>query len=521
MTFRGNDATRPRALGDAATILLASALGLVVEIVAGRLLAPHVGMSLHSWTAIIAVVLGGFSLGHWWGGRLAEGDRRTGHRRLAWLLAGCAATCLLAVPALRLAAPVFDAEGVHPLVAILGLAIAGFFLPSLLVGAVSPIVTKLAVEEARAGEVGRVLGRLFALSALGAIAGTLLAGFVFVAWIGSTGTMLACAAAYGLMAAGHAVAAARRARSIVASAGVAAALLLPLGIGRLPALASACDAESAYFCIRVVDIEPVVGQPARLMVLDHLAHGANVRDEPGLLVQSYLHLADEIVAHRGLPASPSAFFVGGGAFTLPRAWAAAHPGGRFTVAEIDPAVSAAARRDFWLEEGEALRIVAADGRVALQATAAVPAHDVILADAFLDIAMPVHLATREWHQAVRARLKPGGAYLANVMEDKREPRFLFALARTLMMDFPVVEVWVEMAEAEGRRVTYLLLASDTPTPAGRIVSRNGPSRGWARLPDAVVRQRIAASGVPVLTDDFAPVDRLMTHLVWSREGSGR
>ncbi len=512
---------RIRALGDATTILIASALGLVVEIVAGRLLAPYVGMSLHSWTAIIAVVLGGFSLGHWWGGRLAECDRAGGHRRLAWLLAGCAASCLLAVPMLHLAAPVLDGEGVHPLAAILGLAVAGFFLPSLLVGAVSPIVTKLAVEEAVPGEVGRVLGRLFALSALGAIAGTLASGFVFVAWIGSTGTMLACAACYGAMAAGHAAAAARRARRVVGAVGVATALLLPLGVGRLPALASPCASESAYFCIRVVDIEPMVGQPARLMVLDHLAHGANVRDDPSLLVQPYLHLVDEIAATRNLPDDGAAFFIGGGAFTLPRAWAAAHPQGRFTVAELDPAVATAARRDFWLQDSPALRIVTADGRVALQALPVAPQFDLVLADAFLDLAMPVHLATREWHRAVRARLRPGGAYIANVMEDKQEPRFLFALARTLMEDFPVVEVWVEMAAAEGRRVTYLLLASDVPTPADRITSRKGPPRGWARLPDVFVRQRIAASGVPVLTDDFAPVDRLMSHLVWSREGSGR
>jgi spermidine synthase len=323
------------------------------------------------------------------------------------------------------------------------------------------------------------------------------------------------------MAAGHAAAAAGRARRVVAAAGIAAALLVPLGIGRLPALASACDTESAYFCIRVVDIAPVVGQPARLMVLDHLAHGANVRDAPELLVQPYLHLVDEIAARRGLPDQPTAFFLGGGAFTLPRAWAAAYPQGRLTVAEIDPAVAEAARRDFWLQDSPALRVVTADGRVALQATRAEPTFDIILADAFMDLAMPVHLVTREWHRAARARLKPGGASLANVMEDKRDPRFLFALARTLMLDFPVVEVWVEMAEAEGRRVTYLLLASDTTTPAARIASRNAPPRGWARLPDAVVQQRIAASGVPVLTDDFAPVDRLMAHLVWTREGSGR
>ncbi len=58
-----------------------SAASLVVEIVAGRMLAPHVGMSLYTWTAVIAVVLAGFSAGHWWGGRLAALPT---DRALAW-----------------------------------------------------------------------------------------------------------------------------------------------------------------------------------------------------------------------------------------------------------------------------------------------------------------------------------------------------------------------------------------------------------------------------------------------------
>ncbi|WP_369426809.1 fused MFS/spermidine synthase, partial [Profundicola chukchiensis] len=36
-----------------------SAASLVVEIVAGRTLAPYVGMSLYTWTSVIAVVLAG------------------------------------------------------------------------------------------------------------------------------------------------------------------------------------------------------------------------------------------------------------------------------------------------------------------------------------------------------------------------------------------------------------------------------------------------------------------------------
>lgn len=53
-----------------------SASSLVGEIVAGRMIAPYVGMSLYTWTAIIAVVLAGFSAGHWWGGRVAAKNSR-------------------------------------------------------------------------------------------------------------------------------------------------------------------------------------------------------------------------------------------------------------------------------------------------------------------------------------------------------------------------------------------------------------------------------------------------------------
>lgn len=262
------------ALGDSATMLLAAALGLVVEIVAGRLLAPYVGMSLYSWTAIIAVVLGGFALGHWWGGALAgrAATRARGHALLAWLLAGCALASLAALPLLRAAALVLDAPQVAPALAMLGLALAGFLAPSIMAGTISPLVTALALRGAEAHP-GPVLGRMFALSALGAIAGTLLAGFVFVAWIGSAGTIRATAALYALLAAAHGVAAWRgRGAALLALA------LLPAGAAALPGFATACERESPWFCLRAVDVTAELGAPARLMVLDHLAHGVNLRD---------------------------------------------------------------------------------------------------------------------------------------------------------------------------------------------------------------------------------------------------
>ena len=78
-----------------------SAASMVVEIVAGRMLAPYVGMSLYTWTSVIAVVLAGFSAGHWWGGRLADRPGINPMAATAWALVAAAVTTALAGVALR------------------------------------------------------------------------------------------------------------------------------------------------------------------------------------------------------------------------------------------------------------------------------------------------------------------------------------------------------------------------------------------------------------------------------------
>src|SRR5438874_12008078 len=66
---------------------------LVLELVAGRVLAPTVGVSLYTWTAVIGVVLAGVSLGSWLGGKIA--DRRPGRSVLSLLFLLSAGTSAL------------------------------------------------------------------------------------------------------------------------------------------------------------------------------------------------------------------------------------------------------------------------------------------------------------------------------------------------------------------------------------------------------------------------------------------
>ncbi len=73
-------------------VFISSACMMILELVAGRIVAPYVGVSLYTWTSVIGVVLAGMSLGNYLGGRLAD---RWGSFRLLgilFLLAGLLST---------------------------------------------------------------------------------------------------------------------------------------------------------------------------------------------------------------------------------------------------------------------------------------------------------------------------------------------------------------------------------------------------------------------------------------------
>jgi predicted MFS family arabinose efflux permease len=66
---------------------------MVVELVAGRLIARHVGSSLYTWTSVIGIVLAGIAIGNYVGGRLA--DRFRANEALASLFLLSSGLCLL------------------------------------------------------------------------------------------------------------------------------------------------------------------------------------------------------------------------------------------------------------------------------------------------------------------------------------------------------------------------------------------------------------------------------------------
>ena len=486
--------------------LVSAGAALALEIVAGRMLAPYVGMSLYTWTAVISAVLAGLAAGHWIGGIMAAADIVAIRRRVVWSFAASAALAALAPLLVRWIAGGL-ADGMAPIPKILALSALAFGPPSLAAGLLSPMLTTLALEAAPDRR-SQMLGRMYALGALGGIAGALAAGYLMVAWLGVAASTAAVAGSYAVLALAFALAfRSTGAAKGIAAAGLVVALLAGLGAaaGWPSALASPCAVESRYYCLRVHQISP----SERALVIDHLGHGVNDRDDPDRMPAHYAQLSAELMKARAVGGGLKAFFIGGGAYTLPRAWALADESARLTVAEIDPAVTEIARDDLWLPDLPNIEVLHEDARIALANLPPSGQFDAIVGDAFHDISTPSHLTTLEFANIVQARLNPAGLYFATAIDEPRRPLFLWSLAKTLKEAFPVVEVWLDPEEASaGGRAVFLIAAGELPSPTGTLRSPYG-DRTWIRWPAADLARRLAREDVLVLTDDHAPVDRLL------------
>ena len=484
-----------------ALVFFASGSVLVLEILAARMLAPYVGVTLETYTAIIGVVLAGIAFGTWAGGLLA--DLVEPRRMLGPVLVAGGLLALATLPLVRGLGEIALARGDAG--AIVLLALFGFFPPAAVLSAISPTVVKLQLASLR--ETGSVVGRLSALGTGGALVGTFVTGFALVAELGTTpivlglgGTLIAVGILLG------AVLAVRGRRAVGPGALGAVVLALALG-GAGVAVGDRCQVESAYYCARV---EVDAGRPGgRLLRLDTLRHSYVDLADPTHLEFDYARLIGDTVDVMGPRREPlEALHVGGGGFTLPRYLAATRPGSRSTVLELDPALPALARQRLGLRTGPALRVRTGDARVALGEVRR-GAFDLVVGDAFGGVAVPWHLTTLEVVRQIRAGLRPSGIYALNVI-DYPPAGFARAEARTLGRAFRHVAL-VAPPEAVGGASggNFVLLASQAPLPLGELQARIAARRTG----EVVISGRRLArftGAAPILTDEYAPVDQLLT-----------
>jgi spermidine synthase len=528
---------------------------MALEILSSRILAPHFGNSIYVWGSIISVFLAALSLGYLWGGRLA--DRQPHLAALARLLA-LAAVCeeALQLAGSRFAAALGGWTGASPAGTLLAAAVL-FGPASVLLATVSPYAVRLAARDL--GQLGGTAGRLFALSTLGSLGGTLLATFLLIPYLELRhvlALLTAATAATALAAAwperGSGAAGADRAGGDPARRSAAPAPA-PEPCTPLRGLAPSTSPSPPA----VPDRPPLATPPppaapaAVLAVLVLAAAAAAFRPPAGtgpeLLYERTTPYQTLVVSERAgvrylesdrVPQAAVQLADGEPAMRYPRVAAASlllnpHPrsllalgmgggsvgsylqrrlpGLAVDYVDVDPAVPELAQRFLLLRAGRGTSITVADGRRFL-AGAGTRAWDYVYCDTYIGRSVPFHLTTVEFLDEVKRHLGAGGTFGLNLAAGLADP-FSRAMYRTILDRFATVYLFRVWGAGN-----VLVLATDAASvPPQRLQARArdldrllpGFDPSFTSLAAARIAAGLEAAGVPLLRDEFAPVDRLV------------
>lgn len=471
------------------SLFLSGASCLVLEISGARLISPFYGSSIYTWSAMITVTLVSLAAGYAWGGRQA--DRQPFLLLFARLLTAAGLT-VAAVPWLR--------EPVLKATLPLGVQVGAFVSAAALMGpalvllsALGPVAVRLTATGAF--DSGRKSGDAWAVSTTGSVLGAVLTGFVLIPHlpistiIYGTALLLMILGALGSWLSQRSAPVAQ----LAACAACVGLMLMPEAKPRSFLSAR----ESPYGRVVVMDT------PARRYLLVG-GTSQSVMEKPGGESESqYIRGLEWSRALR--PQAKTALVVGLGAGLLPKALE--RRGMTVDSFEIDPMIAEAAVADFDFEPKG--KVIIGDGRALLEGD--LGPWDLAFLDAFGAESPPSHLFTTEAFERVRDSMTPDGVYAINIVSAMAgaDDRPWKAVYRTLAAVFPNVRAFIASEPNDGL-ANVLLFASTGPLTAGPPAS---PERTSQEVALMLSRELLPAPGeleaVPVMTDDYAPLDTLM------------
>ena len=178
---------------------LSGATGLIYELLWVRVLYQSFGSTIQSVTTVVGAYMGGLGLGAWLLGRVVDRSPRPAVL-YGWLEIAIGVFGIISPLVLGLAqwiyigtAGALALDGGASVALRFGLAALVLLLPATLMGGTLPVLTRALMGEDR-GLLKPSLGRLYGLNTLGAMAGTALAGFFLIEFVGVRASLWGTAA---------------------------------------------------------------------------------------------------------------------------------------------------------------------------------------------------------------------------------------------------------------------------------------------------------------------------------------
>jgi spermidine synthase len=514
-------------------VFIAGIVTMSLEFSVSRLLIPVFGSSIYTWGSLIGVILAGLSFGYHVGGKLAD-KKDPSFVKFCSILFSTGlyiiflpfiSPLVLDITASMAATTLENSRYTSLLAAFILLVI-----PTFLLGIVSPYAVKLATKTL--SKLGNTSGNLYSASTVGSIVGTFLTVFVLIPAfeiryiIFALGLTLILSSLIGL----------GRRRFPYVLAGFVVVILLLFTSNTLlagvvqepPHLHSGIlvfEKETPYSHLDVVDSG--IHNNIRTLYLNGLVHSKMYKDNPNELIATYTKYFPLGLIFKS--DAKNVLFVGGGGFSGPKHFLNTYQNVSVDVVEIDPVVIDAAKKYFNVsgsnsnDDNPRLRIYNEDARDFLSKSN--QKYDIIILDAFSKDYVPFHLMTLEFFQILNDKLaKPNGVIVSNQIgslgERGEDTSDLYrAVYKTMLEVFPSVYVFpIEFKSGSNQNI--LLVASKNQDikyskddikqlqhQHQQILISNNLDIDYAdHLYDST---NIKTNDVPILTDQFAPVENLL------------
>lgn len=402
---------------------------LVIEIVAIRILSPYYGNTIYATSSVIGTVLAALSLGYYVGGILS--DKYPSHRFFYGII--------FISGLLTISIQILD-NNLLPHLSILSITIGPFisslfifFIPAFFLGILSPFAVKLHKKEYN--KVGQQSGEVFFWSTLGSIAGSILSGFFFIPYFGintiivGTGIFLSMWGFCGFLFF----------KPIHKRVAIGMIFLFLFTVflawyyipQKSPEILYQKD--GVYEKIKISD-----GQwnnhPARFLFQDRSYSAAMYLDSEELAYDYTKYY--ELYKLINLQAK-SAFVIGGGAYSIPKALLRDSSDMQVDVAEIEPELFNLAKKYFDLTDTSRLHNHTEDGRHFLSKNSA--KYDIIISDVYYSFfSIPAHFTTKEFFDLTKNRLSNNGVFIGNFAGnlDQKSPSFILSEIKTFKNVFP-------------------------------------------------------------------------------------
>ncbi len=498
-------------------VFISSFCVMVIELVAARILAPYIGVSLYTWTSIIGTILASIALGNYIGGK--TGDKYTSHLVLVAIFFAGALGTIGILPTVKAVAAGNWFGGLPVMLNFTLKTCFIFAFPALVLSMVSPLAIKLTLTDLK--QTGGVVGTIYAVSTIGAIAGTFMTGFYFILWFG-VATIIWLVAGI-LLVTGVVVWFAWEVPGRWKPSLRNFTVWLVLVIVILTAVwlfqsrdrwRQAYTRESNYYSIQVIDY---AGGQMKALYLDNAYNALVLPDEPANLQFSYLKSFADIAGYVNADGLPlRTLHLGGGGYTFPRYLKAVYPGSANDVVEIDPVVTEVAYGELGLPRDTDIKTWNLDARQFLIQHSGGSKYNLVIGDVFSNLSTPYHLTTWEFDKLVKYSMAPDGVYLVNIIDDYTQGRYTASIVRTLRQTFKNVYLFSMQSDWNYAGLSnYVIAATDRDIDLNGLKKYSTNNGGFAaNAHDPVgLMEFLAEKRAILLTDDHVPTDILLAGII--------